>query len=127
MLSDTDQGARVTEAYQFPPPPFLKKPKESQPSSNVTIEDADEAVAQEIASTLDALQIDDDPKSLDLPAALWSGPSGVVSGSLLNLDRDVYEVITASKHVDAVSAIGLRGGNAWIEDSEDEMKLMKVS
>ena len=126
LLSDADKEARVIEAYQFPPPIFIATKEHSKSSPDIVNEGNDEALAQEIASALDSMQLDDGPKPLDLPPALWSGPSGVLSGRLINLDRAAYEVLIERKGPKDVSKLGTRGGIAWVDDSDGEMKLMKV-
>lgn len=132
LLSDAEKDARAIEAYQFPPPLFMPKPKVEPPK----VEDGaaeneqgegDDAVADEIASALESMQVDEHPKSLELPPALWSGPSCVTGGALVNLDRDAYESFVANARSRPAQSISLRGGRAWVEDDEGQMKLMRVS
>ena len=128
LLSDGRREARVLEAYQFPPPCFEAEPEVSSPPPPETpIEGTDPAFSREIASTLELMKLTDDPRPLRLPPSLWSGPGGVISGALVSLDRDCYEVLTMKRGAVPDEAVNLRGGSAWVDDLEGEMKLVKVS
>ncbi|KAI0705856.1 lethal giant larvae like, C-terminal-domain-containing protein [Cytidiella melzeri] len=126
LLSDADKETRAIEAYQFPPPLFV--PKAGTPKVHTAVESTntpEDALAQEIASALESMQIDEGPLSLDLPPALWGGPSSVTGGVLVNLDREAYETLVASTSSRSANGINLRGGRAWVEDDEGQMKLMR--
>ncbi len=130
LLSDGEKDARAIEAYQFPPPLFMPKaePTKVQNAADEATEEAEEeGLEKEIASALESMQIDEDPQSLELPPALWSGPSSVTGGALFNLDRDAYERFVADASSRPPAGINLRGGRAWLEDDDGQMKLMKVS
>ena len=128
LLSDGEKEARSTEGYQFPPPTFdiyKTKVAETSPASPEADSDQVDAVlSEEIASTLESMKLDDNPKSLEVPPALWSGPIGVTSGALLNLERDTYEVLVSGKfHSEGLK---LRGGAAWVDDDDNQQKLLRV-
>ncbi len=128
LLSDNSRDTRALEGYQFPPPSFISALTDEQdkhPPQHPL--DGEEAIECEIASTLEFMKSNDDPKPLRLPPSLWSGPGGVLSGHLMSLDRDAYEVLTlGNDERQADNTISLRGGSAWVEDHDGEMKLMKV-
>lgn len=126
LLSDSDKETRAVEAYQFPPTRFVPRTPAEKTSSTSPKEDAEEALADEIASTLESMRLDDEPQSLDLPPALWGGPSGVTGGALVSLDRESYGVLVADIRDNGADGIDLSGGRAWIEDDEGQMKLMQV-
>ncbi|KAI0705872.1 hypothetical protein BC835DRAFT_1409930 [Cytidiella melzeri] len=128
LLSDADKETRAIEAYQFPPPLFV--PKADTLKVHTAVESTNtpkDALAQEIASALESMQIDVGPLSLDLPPALWGGPSSVTGGALINLDREAYETLVASTSSRPANGINLRGGRAWVEDDEGQMKLMRLT
>jgi syntaxin-binding protein 5 len=126
LLSDGEKEARATEAYQFPPPIFgIHKNVESPVvSPKQGSEQVGDTLSDQIASTLESMKLNDDPKSLDTPPAFWSGPIGVTSGDLINLERDSYETLIAGK-IPAERLI-VRGGAAWIDDDDNQQKLLRV-
>lgn len=130
LLSDSGAGTRAIEAYQFPPPSFIApEPTTSPlvpPAEPENPEGEEDVVSQELASTLEEMTVDEDPRQLRLPLGLWNGKNGITSGILLSVPRDTYESLT-SEQVAVDDALPLKGGVAWIEDHENEMKLLKVS
>lgn len=122
LLSDGAKGARSTEAYEFPPPAFgiHKNTKADVPSTG---DSSDQALSDEIASTLESMKMQDDPKSLDAPPAFWSGPTGVIGGDLINFEKESYQVLVSDESTD--DALGLHGGSAWIDDDEGQMKVLR--
>jgi syntaxin-binding protein 5 len=128
MLSNAEKDARVIEAYQFPPPLFMPKIEACKtPTAAEDTEDTQAVVEKEIACALESMQIDEGPRSLELPAALWGGPSSVTGGDLISLTRETYEILVANASSRPLEGIELRGGRAWVEDDEGQMKLMRVS
>ena len=127
LLSDGHNEARIVEAYQFPPPPFLPVSTDSkQPPPQTPIEGSDPVVAADIAETLQLMKVTDDAKTLRLPPSLWSGSEGIISGQLINLERNSFEVLSMKDPTLADETIRLASGSAWVEDHEGEMKLVKV-
>lgn len=127
LLSDAHKDARATEAYQFPPPIFgihkdAKPPVSPKPEGS---EEGEDVLCDEIESTLQAMKIQDDPKVLETPPAFWSGPVGVTSGNLISLERDSYESLVTGK-ISEDEGLRLRGGSAWVDDDEGQMKLLRV-
>lgn len=135
LVYDSDKDARATEAYQFPPPAFIAPPPETDPenaepelSAEGTTDTDDsegkDPLAEELAETLLSMDlVDNEPKLLQLPPSLWSG---VVGGALYVLDKHVFEVLMDAGEIQNDDAVSLRGGVAWVEDTEQQMKLMKV-
>ncbi|KAK7695037.1 hypothetical protein QCA50_002225 [Cerrena zonata] len=140
LVYDSARDARATEAYQFPPPSFVSPsppPAETNPveadtqadpvtdnaASSGENEDKD-PLADELADTLLSMVLtDDDPKQLQLPTSLWSGVAG---GTLYTLDKHAFESLMNQDETNNVHGFPLRGGVAWVEDTEQQMKLMKV-
>ncbi|KAI0093981.1 lethal giant larvae like, C-terminal-domain-containing protein [Irpex rosettiformis] len=127
LLSDGDKDTRAIEAYQFPPPLFVPKaePQKNESAAEANPEGLGGDVADEITSVLESMQVDEDPQSLNVPPALWGGPSSVVGGTLVSLDRDAYQRFVANASTRPLDSINLRAGRAWVEDDDGQMKLMK--
>lgn len=130
LLSDSGGGTRAIEAYQFPPPSFVIN-EPTLPASppikpkNAEEDEIDDVVSQELTSTIEAMKLDEDPKQIMLPYALWNGANGVRSADILSLPRDAYESLT-NERATAGDSLILQGGVAWVEDHENEMRLLKV-
>ncbi|OBZ79198.1 Lethal(2) giant larvae SRO7 [Grifola frondosa] len=131
IVSDSEVvDARVTQAFEFPPPAFFPPAT----SSNVTKvpdpqDTTDEAglhaqLEEELQSTLQSMSLTTDPRPVRLPPSLWS----VLGESLVKLEKDAYEVFIREKDCDieGEEALPIKGGVAWIEDTEGQMKLMKL-
>ncbi|KJA28406.1 hypothetical protein HYPSUDRAFT_197277 [Hypholoma sublateritium FD-334 SS-4] len=118
--------ARTVEAYQFPPPGFLK---------TIQIPFSD----QEVVDTNDKEHADTQkpsPPSIKSPSGVKSGPdplmtpfclsigtSGVLGGQLLQLDNETYQSFTTKSSV-VHPSLGLKGGQAYTETTS-ESKLLK--
>lgn len=126
LLSDGIKEARATEAYQFPPPTFeiSNNVKPTAEPLRKGSENVDDVLSEEIASTLESMKLHDGPQSLETLPAFWSGPSGVTGGDLINLERDSYETLVVGQS--SADGLGLRGGSAWVDDDEGQMKLLRV-
>ncbi|KZT08686.1 uncharacterized protein LAESUDRAFT_676040 [Laetiporus sulphureus 93-53] len=127
VVSDSDldsAGAtRIVQAFDFPPPSFVEELTGSSASNAdvKSIEDDDrmDALSQELASTLQSISLSADPRLLCLPWPFWAVTGSVICG----IDRGAYEQIVREN--DYTDLLPLRGGRAWVEDTEGEMKLMK--
>ena len=84
------------------------------------MDDPSVALNQELATALESMALSADPRPLRLPWAFWT----VAGGSLFKVDKEAYARL---KDVTIDDALPLRGGKAWVEDTEGQMKLMKVS
>ncbi|OSX67117.1 hypothetical protein POSPLADRAFT_1063938 [Postia placenta MAD-698-R-SB12] len=116
LLSDSDldpTGAtRVVEALEFPPPAFAPSTSnaavpEGTTSNSAPDGDLDSALANELASTLQSMSLSEDPMMLNLPSAFGAISDGVI------WENDRHAMLP------------IRGGKAWLEDTEGQMKLMK--
>lgn len=129
LLSDGSKDSRAVEAYQFPPPIFaISKIAPTPVSPEPTPaegESSEDVLSDEIAATLESMKLNDDPKPLILPPALWNGPSGVVAGELVSLEKEAYGALTMD-NASSEESIRLKGGAAWVEDLEGQMKLIRV-
>ncbi|KAJ7631237.1 WD40 containing snare-dependent exocytosis protein [Roridomyces roridus] len=112
-------GARVLEAFQFPPPAFLAS------STTVAAEvEESQSVVDDLASTLRAMTVDNDPHSLRLPLPLSFPGTGISGAHLCTLEREAHDILVSDK----TDPFGfpLKGGVAWSDDSKArEMRLAK--
>ncbi|CAL1694488.1 unnamed protein product [Somion occarium] len=132
ILYDHVGDIRATEAHQFPPPSCIPMPSpEPQAVATATVKDAEAAddgedlLSQELASALASMKLDDDPRQLQLPASLWNGPNSILGGTLYALEKSVYEILVDARDF-LDQSLHLRGGVAWVEDIQGEMKLLKL-
>lgn len=131
LLSDFAGDTCAVEALQFPPPAFLApSATDNEPPTPVdAIETShtSDALSEDLASTLQAMTMTDDPKSLKLPPTVRSGSSGVIHGETIRVERDAYEAFTAEDNV-VDYVLPLKGGIAHVDDMKaNEAKLSKVS
>ncbi|RPD65083.1 hypothetical protein L227DRAFT_571522 [Lentinus tigrinus ALCF2SS1-6] len=132
IVSETDApDARVCEAFEFPPPAFLEfsRPPASStdtPRSPVPQGDEpepDDALANELEMTLQSMSMSDDPSPVRLPPFLWN-----VGGEyIVKLDKHAYDSLVMDKlaPIEGEVAFPVKGGLAWIEDSEGLAKYTK--
>ncbi|KAI0361067.1 hypothetical protein OH77DRAFT_1417267 [Trametes cingulata] len=131
VISDSDvPEARISEAFEFPPPSFLGPPESpapdaapahtSQPGGDT---DPEDALAKELAMTLQAMSVSDEPSSARLPPCLWT----VLGEYLVRVDKHAYETLVRDKLVPVEGEVPfpVKGGVAWSEDLEGHMKLIK--
>ncbi len=134
LVSDSNAPeARVCEAYSFPPPAFTGPVPPETPSvlddDHVTSQgdglEPDDALAKELAKTLQSMSFSDDPSPATLPPYLWS----VVGEQLVKVDKHAYETLVSDLHavIEGEASFPVRGGTAWSEDAEGLMKYTKVS
>lgn len=129
LLSDSDldpTGAtRVVEALEFPPPAFAPSTSNAAVPEGITSNsapdgDLDSALANELASTLQSMSLSEDPMLLNLRFAFGAISDGVIC----KLDKSTYGQLLGEN--DRHAMLPIRGGKAWLEDTEGQMKLMKV-
>ena len=99
MLFEGGDETRALEARQFPPLEFLASASTLSQSKEETKDDeneSDEALAQDLATTLQSMTMNEEPKKLLLPPPLWNGPDAVVDADLISLDRIAYETLSRS-------------------------------
>ncbi|PCH34194.1 hypothetical protein WOLCODRAFT_113329 [Wolfiporia cocos MD-104 SS10] len=133
LLSDSDLDAtntiRIVEAYEFPPPAFgsaTMTPAELNPASGGTEgDDPHAALTEELASTLRSMSLSADPRPVRLPMAFW----GLAGSAIVRLDKSTYAQLVRQEEgkagIGEDMALPLKGGKAWVEDTEGQMKLMK--
>ncbi|KAI0660581.1 lethal giant larvae like, C-terminal-domain-containing protein [Cubamyces menziesii] len=131
IVSDSDvPEARTSEAFEFPPPTFLCTPDSpatqrqsaTEPSRGDDV-NAEEALAEELAMALQSMEVSDEPRVASLPPQLWD----VVGEHLLKVDKHAYDTIVRDKlaSVDGEVSFPVKGGMAWSEDPEGQMKYIK--
>jgi len=130
FLSDAVGDTRAVEAFQFPPPEFVSPvsvpldPVEASTGGEPL--DAADALCEDLASTLRAMSMNDDPQRLKLPPSLWNGNGGVVQATIVKLERDAYEILTAENDT-GDDWLPLKGGVARMNETKGtEAKLSKV-
>ena len=99
MLFEDGDETRALEARQFPPLEFLASPSTLSQSAEETKdgkEESDEALAQDLATTLQSMTMNEEPKKLLLPPSLWSGPEAILDANLISIDRIAYETLSRS-------------------------------
>ncbi|TFK95007.1 hypothetical protein K466DRAFT_579508 [Polyporus arcularius HHB13444] len=131
VISESDApDARVCEAFEFPPPAFVESAKPSAPPEalkpSVPQEDPfepDDALADELAITLQSMAMTADPSPVRLPHSLWS----VLGEYIIKVDKHAHETLVRDKlgHIDGEVPFPVKGGLAWVEDSEGLAKYSK--
>ncbi|KAI9057006.1 hypothetical protein FKP32DRAFT_1615502 [Trametes sanguinea] len=131
IISDSDlPESRISEAFEFPPPPFVAPPEspssfEANAASAPTEEglDPEEALAKELALTMQSMSMTDEARVARLPPCLWS----ILGEYLAKVDKHTYETLVQDKlsPIDGEVTFPLKGGIAWSEDSEGLMKYIK--
>ncbi|KAH9044417.1 lethal giant larvae like, C-terminal-domain-containing protein [Lactarius pseudohatsudake] len=99
MLFEGGEETRALEAQQFPPLEFLASaPAPSQNTEETTDgdEESHECLAQDLATALQSMTVNEEPKKLRLPPSLWTGPEAIVDADLFSLDRIAYETLSRS-------------------------------
>jgi hypothetical protein len=97
MLFESGGHVRAIEARQFPPLEFLASAQESSQSAGEAQEeggDRHDALTQDLATTLQSMTVNEEPKKLHIPPSLWSGPDAIVDASLFLIDRPAYETLS---------------------------------
>ncbi|OCH89538.1 hypothetical protein OBBRIDRAFT_881275 [Obba rivulosa] len=134
LLSDSGMDSfgetRSVEACEFPPPSFgVSGAQAAHPAlkplgqeANAEGEDPQTVLDQDLAETLQLLSLSRDPGLLGLPFSL----SGVLGSTLVRVDKGAYEILVRDEREGAVDAmLPVKGGIAWVEDPEGQMKLMR--
>lgn len=135
IISESDApDARVSEAFEFPPPAFVEHPEpptgQTKAPAPVPAQagdplEPDDGLVDELEMTLRSMSMSDDPRPARLPPYLWS----VLGEYLVNLDKHAHETLVRDK-LDPMGGevpFPAKGGLAWAEDIEGHMKYLKVS
>ena len=116
MLFETGGNVRAIEARQFPPLEFLASAQEaSRSAANAKDEEEDgddDPLTEDLAATLQSMAVNEEPKKLNLPPLLWSGPDAVVDAGLFSLARVAYETLSRAGEpgLDHLDDVLLEGG-----------------
>ncbi|KAI0275129.1 hypothetical protein BC834DRAFT_965566 [Gloeopeniophorella convolvens] len=124
MLFEGEEHTRAIEAQQFPPLEFLaaansiqEPPKDTDEDQLIeAAKDAPDALTDDLATTLQALSVHEEPKKLNIPPSLWSGPDAIVNATLFSLDRIAYETLSGPS-IHSPNDLLLEGGIA-VPDEE---------
>ena len=100
----------------------MKESSSSKPDMNA--EGASE-LDQELASTLQDMQLHHEPRKLSLPSSLWSGTQAIIDGDLIRLEKTAYNNLVHGETSDDLSVLTLRGGQVFANIDEDT-KFAKV-
>ncbi|KAF5368577.1 hypothetical protein D9758_002181 [Tetrapyrgos nigripes] len=112
-------NTRVVDAFQFPP--VLQRPEEDTfESKDKDGENPDNDTLADLASTLQAMTVNDDPQQLHLPSCLSNASSGMHSGRLYTLDREAYQKFI-SGYSGETNILPLNAGFAWCDQKESGM------
>lgn len=117
---DPVSSTRVVDAFEFPPPSFVASLMEPTTPGAADMDDPSVALNQELATALESMALSSDPRPLRLPWAFWT----VAGGALFKVDKEAYGKLKGESIDDALP---ITGGKAWVEDTEGQLKLMKVS
>ncbi|KZP28851.1 hypothetical protein FIBSPDRAFT_816652 [Athelia psychrophila] len=125
LLSDTAMGTRATDTFQFPPPEFEHQPAPATPTEETQGPETADALERELASTLQAMTVTDEPAALRLPPSLCGDKHTVLSGEIHKVESDVYEKYTTSVP-GAKPWLPIEGGTAWTNETRaSEARLSK--
>ncbi|KAI0756487.1 lethal giant larvae like, C-terminal-domain-containing protein [Daedaleopsis nitida] len=132
IISETDTpDVRISEAFAFPPPAFVGTAQTSPTETQVNVAhplkedplEPDDALVDELELTLQSMSVSDDPCPARLPQCLWNA-----SGEyLVKVDKQAYDTLVRDKleHIDGEVPLPVKGGMAWLEDTEGHMKYTK--
>ncbi|KAJ3908951.1 WD40 containing snare-dependent exocytosis protein [Lentinula edodes] len=107
VVKESVAGTRVVEAYEFPPPAFAEHAHDDPHP----VEEGRDTL-DDLADTLQDLQINNDPRRLQLPGYLSNGTSGLLGGVIRTLSKDAYSFLVQTD-APAHAALSLKAGYAW--------------
>ncbi|KIK70617.1 hypothetical protein GYMLUDRAFT_32661 [Collybiopsis luxurians FD-317 M1] len=110
VVKETIHGTRVVEAFQFPPPAFAQH---QTGNSNVEAHEESQDTLDDLATTLQDLQMSADARRLRLPNILAFGSSGLLGGTIHTVTKDVYSSLTQTGDTDYT--LPLKAGFAWLD------------
>ncbi|KAE9409115.1 hypothetical protein BT96DRAFT_953546 [Gymnopus androsaceus JB14] len=114
IVRETTAGTRVVEAYQFPPPSLVHVHPDPETASG-----EEQDTLDNLATTLQDLQMSNEPHRLKLPSYLSNSSRGLLAGSILTVTKDAYATLiqTQDDHV-----LPLKAGFAWLDRVENTSK-----
>ena len=125
LVFNGDGDKRSIGIMKFPPPSLAIMPEHPGMARSVSSSTAD-AIGEDLAETLHAMQRSSDPEKLTLPNLLWTGSSSIVGGEILLLNTAPYGTLCLQDLEASGTEYGLRGGAAWMEGKNDDSMHAKV-
>ncbi|KAF9654319.1 hypothetical protein BDM02DRAFT_3085840 [Thelephora ganbajun] len=119
LVFSGDGDERSIGITEFPPSSLAIVPK-VQGIVRTTSSSTTDAIGEELAETLHAMQRSSDPERLTLPNLFWTGSSSVVGGKNSLLDTAPYGTLCLRDLEASGSEYGLRGGAAWMDGKNDD-------
>lgn len=121
VLFESGEHVRAVEARQFPPLEFLASAQETSQSVEKAKEkegdDQDHSLSKDLATILQSMSVNEEPKKFNLPSSLWSGPDAIVDADLFLLDRIAYETLSRANDQESNDLL-LEGG---ISEPDEEI------
>lgn len=126
LLTESTHDARAVQAYQYPPPGFIKtdlSPSEVETEEGMEKPSTDNLQSPPPPTPPENLPryINYTPLSVRVPFPLSAAGSGTLGGRLFNLENDVYRAFVDNDVNDL--HLTLNGGQAY---SDPDLKLSKV-
>jgi syntaxin-binding protein 5 len=123
VIMEAKGGTRSIESRVFPPPQFTQsgqvQPATSIPQADETVPSLDD----DLAATIAAMGIADDPAEIELPLTFWNGKHSPNSVHIIKLERDAHNKLIRERKLE--EACPFNGGEAYAEDTHDA-RLAKV-
>ncbi|KAJ4485744.1 WD40 containing snare-dependent exocytosis protein [Lentinula aciculospora] len=111
VVRESIAGMRVVEAYEFPPPAVVQHAYDD-PHLDTEVEEGTDTL-DDLASTLQDLQSNVEPRRVELPGYLSNGTSGLLGGVIRTMTKDAYSSLVQT---DALRySLCLKAGFAWLD------------
>lgn len=123
LLYEAEGGTRALDGRQFPPLELTGHAAAPRSQNQSSFPTSPTDIDQELANTLEDMQLYAEPANLWLSPPLWSGKNAPLDPQLIKLERDPYHKLAAEPFLD--NPLKLDGGVAYLENAEDT-KLIKV-
>ena len=127
LLTESTHNARTVQAYQYPPPDFIKA-KLREPVEAETKQDIEELSATNLQSLPPPIPLEKSPRHINYtplpmrtPFTLSVASSGISGGCLFKVEDDVYRSFVDEDVSDL--HLTLKGGQAY---ADPDLKLSKV-
>ncbi|KAJ3721812.1 lethal giant larvae like, C-terminal-domain-containing protein [Lentinula raphanica] len=120
IVRESESGTRIVEAYEFPPP-RLARHRDVQQETPDTEGDQEKDTLDDLADTLQDLQMNDEPSHLVVPGYLSNGATGLLEGILRNVTKDAYSSLFQIQDVPQ-HVLSLKAGFAWQDPVEHVSK-----
>lgn len=129
VLFESGEHVRAMEARQFPPLEFLASAQEASQSAEQDKEqegDDQDPLSKDLATILQSMSVNEEPKKFNLPSSLWSGPDAIVDADLFLLDRIAYETLSRANDHESNELLLEGGISEPDEDISGAIKYAKV-